>query len=168
LLRFNPFFIIRSCFMLHSSFSFLSSARALVISLLVALCLPASLLAQTNAAAPQAKPARLVLQVSDAEPAKWNLALNNAKNVQEELGAKNVEIEIIAYGPGLGMLKLEAVTNGRVSELSKAGIKMTACENTMRNQKLSTADMHPASGYVPSGVVALMQRQNQGWAYVRP
>jgi intracellular sulfur oxidation DsrE/DsrF family protein len=78
------------------------------------------------------QPAKLVIQVSDADPAKWSLALNNAKNVQEELGAKNVEIEIVAYGPGIGMLKKDAVTSGRVEEASLAGIKVVACENTIR------------------------------------
>ncbi len=121
--------------------------------------------ANTNKAS---QPAKLVIQVSDAEPAKWNLALNNARNVQEELGAKNVEIEIVAYGPGLGMLKKDAVTNGRIDEASLAGIKVVACENTMRNQKLTKLDIHPAASYAPSGVVQLMQRQSQGWAYVRP
>ena len=114
------------------------------------------------------QPARLVIQVSDAEPAKWNLALNNAKNVQEELGAKNVEIEIVAYGPGLGMLKKDAVTSGRVDEATMAGIRVVACENTMRSQKLTRADMHSQSSYAPAGVVQIMQRQSQGWAYVRP
>jgi uncharacterized protein len=114
------------------------------------------------------QPAKLVIQVSDAEPAKWNLALNNARNVQEELGAKNVEIEIVAYGPGLGMLKKDAVTSGRVDEASLAGIRVVACENTMRSQKLTKADMHPQSSYAPAGVVQIMLRQSQGWAYVRP
>ncbi len=114
------------------------------------------------------QPARLVIQVSDAEPAKWNLALNNAKNVQEELGAKNVEIEIVAYGPGLGMLKKDAVTQGRVDEASLSGIKLIACENTMRNQKLTRADINASASFANSGVVQIMSRQNQGWAYVRP
>jgi len=35
---------------------------------------------------------KLVIQVSDAEPARWNLALNNAKNVQTGLGAKQAEL----------------------------------------------------------------------------
>lgn len=111
---------------------------------------------------------KLVIQVSDAEPAKWNLALNNARNVQEELGAKNVKIEIVAYGPGLGMLKKDAVTSERVDEASLAGIKFVACENTMRNLKLTRADIHAAASYVPSGVVQLMLRQSQGWSYIRP
>ena len=49
---------------------------------------------------------KLIIQVSDPDPKKWGLALNNAKNVQQDLGRDNVEIEIVAYGPGLAMLKL--------------------------------------------------------------
>jgi intracellular sulfur oxidation DsrE/DsrF family protein len=142
-----------------------------LLSFLAALVFSASALAQTASQATSSKasqPAKLVIQVSDAEPAKWNLALNNARNVQEELGAKNVEIEIVAYGPGLGMLKKDAVTSGRLDEATMAGIKVVACENTMRNQKLTRADIHAAASYAPSGVVQLMQRQSQGWAYVRP
>lgn len=135
---------------------------------IAALTLSAISMAQTAPQSMPAKPARLVIQVSDAEPAKWNLALNNAKNVQEELGAKNVEIEMVAYGPGLGMLKKDAVTSGRIDEVSMAGIKLVACENTMRNQKLTRADIHASAGYANSGVVQIMKRQASGWSYVRP
>jgi hypothetical protein len=41
---------------------------------------------------------RVVIQVSDADAGKWNLALNNARNLQTDLGAKNIDIEIVAYG----------------------------------------------------------------------
>ena len=123
--------------------------------------------AATAQTAPAAK-SRLVLQVSDADPAKWALALNNAKNVQQELGAGKVDIEIVAYGPGIGMLKAEAPTANRISEATQAGIKVVACENTMTVQKLTKADMHAAIGYAPSGVVEIMSRQSEGYAYVRP
>jgi intracellular sulfur oxidation DsrE/DsrF family protein len=111
---------------------------------------------------------RVVFQVSDGEPAKWNLALNNAKNVQQELGADKVEIEIVAYGPGIGMLKADAVINSRVMEATKSGIKVVACENTMTVQKLTKADMNPVISYVPAGVVELMRLHSEGWAYIRP
>ena len=123
--------------------------------------------AATAQTAPAAK-SRLVLQVSDADPAKWALALNNAKNVQQELGAGKVDIEIVAYGPGIGMLKAEAPVANRISEATQAGIKVVACENTMTTQKLTKADMHAAIGYAPSGVVEIMSRQSEGYAYVRP
>ena len=115
-----------------------------------------------------AKKARVVVQVSDADPARWNLVLNNVGNLQQDLGSANVEIEVIAYGPGLGMLKLDAVTNSRVSEAVKAGVRMAACENTMRNQNVARADMHPSIAYVPAGVVEIVRRQQDGWAYLRP
>ena len=111
---------------------------------------------------------RVVIQVSDAEPAKWNLALNNARNIQTDIGASNVDIEIVAYGPGIGMLKSDSVVGNRIDEAGKAGVKILACENTMRGQKLTHADMLPGIGYVAAGVVELMQRQQQGWAYIRP
>jgi len=122
--------------------------------------------AQTPQAAPQR--ARVVIQVSDADPGKWNLALNNAKNIQTDLGAANVDIEIVTYGPGIEMLKLDSAVGGRVGEATKAGVKVIACENTMRGQKLTKADMLNGIGYVPAGVVELMSRQQQGWAYIRP
>jgi intracellular sulfur oxidation DsrE/DsrF family protein len=111
---------------------------------------------------------KVVMQVSDADPAKWNLALNNAKNVQTDLGAANVDIEIVAYGPGIGMLKVESVVGNRVGDAMAAGVKVVACENTMQAQKLTRADMLPKIDYVPAGVVELMQKQQQGWAYIRP
>ena len=111
---------------------------------------------------------RLVVQVSDADPARWNLVLNNVKNVQDELGVDKVAIEVVAYGPGFGMLKFDAPTNGRVSEAQQSGVRLLACENTMRNQKLARADMHPNVSYVPAGVVQIIRRQQEGWAYLRP
>lgn len=140
---------------------------------LIAAVLLAWALCSSGVAGAQVQPgaaqrSRVVIQVSDAEPAKWNLALNNARNIQTDLGAANVDIEIVAYGPGIGMLKADSVVGNRVEEAGKAGVKIVACENTMRGQKLTQADMLSGIGYVPAGVVKLMQRQQQGWAYIRP
>jgi hypothetical protein len=111
---------------------------------------------------------KLVMQVSDNDPAKWNLALNNAKNVQTDLGAQNVVIEIVAYGPGINMLKADSVAANRVAEAMGAGVMVIACENTMTNQKLDKNSMMNGIGYVKAGVVEIMQKQQAGWAYLRP
>ncbi|MDO9400266.1 MAG: hypothetical protein Q7T46_02195 [Polaromonas sp.] len=50
----------------------------------------------------------------------------------------------------------------------KQCIQVVGCENAMTTQKLTKADMNSATGYVPAGVVELMKRQGEGWAYVRP
>ncbi len=111
---------------------------------------------------------KVVLQVSDNDPAKWNLALNNANNLQKDVGKDNIDIEIVAYGPGIGMLKAESEVGNRVQEAKDAGIKTVACQNTMRKANLKPDDMLPSIGYVPSGVVELMKKQEQGYAYLRP
>ena len=112
--------------------------------------------------------AKIVLQVSDNDPAKWNLALNNARNAQDDLGKDNIDIEIVVYGPGIHMLRMDATTATRATQAIQSGISIVACENTMTAQKINKADMHDAISYVPAGVIQLMKRQQQGWAYIRP
>lgn len=124
-------------------------------------------------ALPAAAPARpdpgknsVVLQVSDNDPGKWSLALNNAHNIQVDLEA--VEVEIVVYGPGISMLQGESPLAQRVSAAMESGVKVVACENTMRSRHLTHEDMLPDIGYVPSGVVELIKKQQQGYAYIRP
>lgn len=126
--------------------------------------------AQSKKVVKSVQPAKkkVVIQVSDADPKKWALALNNAANVQEDLGRENVEVEIVAYGPGLGMLKLESEVGERVKSALGEGVKVVACENTMRKQKLTQGDMLPDLGYAKAGVVELMSKQAEGYAYIRP
>src|SRR5262245_7835347 len=134
-------------------------------------CLAAVALAAGQALAQSSEPPRhkLLIQVSDNDPQKWNLALNNARNVHDDLGGPEAaELEIVVYGPGIGMLKADSPVAKRLADALGAGVKVVACENTMRAQKLTHADMLPQIGYVGAGVVELMKRQQQGWAYIRP
>jgi intracellular sulfur oxidation DsrE/DsrF family protein len=131
----------------------------------------AALLAAAALASPalaQLAENRVVIQVSDADTAKWNLALNNARNLQTDLGAKNVDIEIVAYGPGIGMLKADSVVGNRIGEALASGVKVVACENTMKGQKLVKDEMLNGIGYVDAGVVEIMRRQQEHWTYLRP
>jgi len=111
---------------------------------------------------------RVIFQVSDNDPAKWRLALNNAHNVQEDLGKANVQIEIIAYGPGLAMLKGESAVSGGLAQALDDNVGLIACENTMTNTKTTKSDMYGGIGYVKAGVTHIMKRQKEGWAYIRP
>ena len=111
---------------------------------------------------------KALIQVSDNDAQKWNLALNNARNMQDDLNADAIDLEIVVYGPGIGMLKADSPVAKRVADALKAGVQVVACENTMRNQKLARTDMLPGIGYVDAGVVEIMKKQQQGWAYIRP
>ena len=130
------------------------------------------LLAAVPAFAQTKKPAagkqRVIFQVSDNDPGKWNLALNNAKNVQTDLGKDNVQIEIVAYGPGLGMVKAESKVAGGLAGALDNNVGLIACENTMENTKVSRDDIYGGVTFVQAGVTHIMKRQREGWAYIRP
>ena len=111
---------------------------------------------------------RVVFQVSDADPDKWNLALNNARNVQADLGKDKVQIEIVAYGPGHNMLRAESKVAARLAEALDNDVALLACENTMTNTKVTKADMYGGVSFVLAGVTHIMKRQREGWAYIRP
>jgi intracellular sulfur oxidation DsrE/DsrF family protein len=119
---------------------------------------------------------RLILQVNSNEPAMMNLALNNAMNVAEYykgLGEK-VSIEVITYGPGLHMLRNDtSPVKARIETiaLSTPEISFKACGNTKENMsKAENKDIPiiPQANLVKSGVVRVMELQEQGWSYVKP
>jgi uncharacterized protein len=118
----------------------------------------------------------LVLQVNSNDPAAMNLALNNAMNVTEyykETG-ENVKIEVVTFGPGLHMLRDDtSPVKARIEtmSLSNPEISFKACGNTQANmQKAENKDIPiiRAAEVVKSGVIRIMELQEQGWTYVKP
>jgi intracellular sulfur oxidation DsrE/DsrF family protein len=131
--------------------------------------------APTTSASPK-KEHRLILQVNTNEPAMMNLALNNATNVEQYykgLGEK-VEIEIVTFGPGLHMLREDtSPVKDRIKAIAEKSpaISFKACDNTRDNMGKAENKQIPLvsqAAPVKSGVVRVMELQEQGWSYVRP
>jgi intracellular sulfur oxidation DsrE/DsrF family protein len=141
--------------------------QALAAIALIATLTVAGFQAATPALAAEAKQ-RVVIQVSDNDPKKWNLALNNAQNVTQALGKDNVQVEIVAYGPGLNMLKADSKVAGRLNGALDGGVGLMACGNTMKKMKVTQDDLAGGVTMVQAGVIHIMKRQGEGWAYVRP
>jgi intracellular sulfur oxidation DsrE/DsrF family protein len=75
---------------------------------------------------------KLVIQASSADSFTQKIALNNAVNMQKMYGIDNIEIEIVAYGPGLGLLTKKSTQASRVTSLAMQDIIFSACGNTMK------------------------------------
>lgn len=110
---------------------------------------------------------KLVIQVSENDPHNWGLVLNNANNVLSAV-APGSDLEIVVYGPGISMLKRGSPVADRIAAAMQSGIHIVACQHTMHGMHLTAADMLPDIGYVPSGAVELMRKQQRGYAYLRP
>ena len=119
---------------------------------------------------------RLVVQVDSNDPAAMNLALNNAANVDQYYSDRGelVEIEIITFGPGLHMLRDDtSPVKDRVKSMaeSRPSVQFKACGNTQENMSKAEKKKIPLvaqASVVPSGVVRIMELQEQGWSYLRP
>ncbi len=122
--------------------------------------------ADTPTVTPAATRNRVVFQVNEDDSRKWNTVLANINNVQEELG--RVEVAVIVIGPGLGMLKADALTANKVQDAMTAGVRFVACGNSMTAQHLSKDDMIDGIAYAKAGYVEIMRLQQMGWAYIRP
>jgi hypothetical protein len=147
-----------------------------IIRLAIAALLSMPLVSGSLAA--DAKSHRVSIQVDQNDPQVMNLALNNATNVIEYYRAKNedVDVDIVTYGPGLHMLRDDTSPVKdrikRLKELAFPGkIQFSACNNTKQGMEKAEGKAVPIisdATLVPSGVVRLMELQEQGWSYVRP
>jgi uncharacterized protein len=146
--------------------------RALLVALTLAGTAGVTHAQATAPAALAAAPAetareRAIFAVSDADPQKWNLTLGNIGNAIDGLGAASADIELVVYGPGIAMLKKDSPVAARLAVALKSGVRIAACQNSMRGFDLQAADLAPGVTVVPSGVVELIRRQHAGYAYVR-
>jgi len=118
-------------------------------------------------AADTAKKHRVVFHLNDDNEAKWNMALNNVSIMQKKLGKENVEIELVANGGGLKMLKFETPVGNRLGDAIKSGITFDACGETMAATKVTEKDLFPGVKVVPGGNIEVMQKQEAGWTYLK-
>jgi len=158
-------------------------AVALLASLIAAPCLAASPSSQSVAAAASSHPGtsarkhhRVVIQVSENDPKIMNLALNNAENLTKfyEQAGETVQIEIVAYGPGLNMVRSD--TSPVKDRLAALGghlkhVTFSGCGNTMENQSKQESkniSLLPEVRVVPTGIARIVELEEQGWTYIRP
>jgi uncharacterized protein len=159
----------------------LKSAVAASLGLTLALTLAVASQAQTKLAANEAhspwiKTHRVVIQVSQNDPAIMNLALNNAENLvnyYKEKGEK-IEIEFVAFGAGLSMMRNDtSPVKNRLAEFAKSmkNVTFTGCGNTLANQSKQenkNITLVPEARIVPAGIARIVELEEQGWTYVRP
>lgn len=124
----------------------------------------------SNAVAADAKH-KLVIQVSSDDPRTQKIAVNNAVNLQKEYGMDNVDIELVAYGPGLKLLTSKSAEAERIKSLAMQNITFSACGNTMKKMEKKTGKkptLVEGVRVVSAGVARIMEAQEEGYAYIRP
>jgi len=114
---------------------------------------------------------KVVLQISDSDPFKQTLVLNVANNLIKHYGPDKVEVEIVAFGPGLRLLFDENDNKDRIQGLSTNGVRFAACNNTltaMTKQLGEKPQLNSNAKVVDAGVVRVIDLTSEGYTLVKP
>lgn len=128
---------------------------------LVFFCFLPSVFSQT------AKAHRVVFAVTSADETDWKLMLGNIRNLLVGLPPDSTEVEVVAFGPGLALVRKPSSASDEIEALETRHVRFVACENSMRMQHVTAADLVQGVQRVPSGVVELVLKQEQGWSYIK-
>ena len=114
-------------------------------------------------------PRKVVMSLSESDPARVNEVISNVGNVQKFYGVDNVRIALVVYGPGIhAVLKNESTVKARIAGLLAINVEVLACSATLESLHKSSRDLLEGVKAVPNGVPEIIERQVRGWIYVHP
>jgi intracellular sulfur oxidation DsrE/DsrF family protein len=119
----------------------------------------------------------VVIQISQGDPQRWNLVLSNVSKMMTHFGPDNIQIVVVAYGPGLKMLFKKSKAGERIQAaeriqgLTAEGVEFDACHVTMEAMKHRTGHLPKlvdSAVVVPGGIARIMQLEQHGYNYIKP
>ena len=114
----------------------------------------------------------IILQLSDQDPIKQDAVLNIANNLIKHYGSPDVvDIEIIAFGPGMTLLIAGNQREQRISSLVESGVRFVGCMNTIDTWERNTGkrpELNEHTVPVQTGVAHIVDRVRQGYVLVTP
>ena len=110
---------------------------------------------------------RVVFALTSSDEADWKLTLGNIRNLLVAFEPASTQVELVAYGPGLAFVKKGSSAEQEITALIAKHVRFLACENSMRMQHVTAADLLPGVETVPSGVAEVIKAQERGWSYIK-
>lgn len=114
---------------------------------------------------------RIVLQLSDNDPKKEGLVLSVANNLIKAYDPDKIAVEVVAFGPGIDLLRVENANRTRVESLIAQGVKFDVCQNTLDTIERETGKrpaVIPKAIPVQVGVGQILSLTENGYTLVRP
>jgi intracellular sulfur oxidation DsrE/DsrF family protein len=112
---------------------------------------------------------KAVYMFNEADP-DYQLGILNSIQAMIKRYGDNVDIAVVAIGPGLHVLaknptrKVDPLTYERVASFAKDyNVRWIACGNTMNTLHWKDADMRDFAEYAEVGAAALMELQEEGY-----
>ena len=112
----------------------------------------------------------LVLQLSDRAPEKQALVLSVAYNLLKAYDPDKIAIVVVAFGPGIDLLRAKSPNRAKVDSLISQGVQFDICMNTVDTleREGKHVDINPKAVRVQVGVERILQLTEKGYTLVRP
>ena len=114
---------------------------------------------------------KIVLQLSDNDVRKQNLVISVANNLLKFYDPDKVAIEVVAFGPGIELLRTESPARKQVESLIAQGVRFDVCLNTVDTIERETGrrpEIMPGATPVQVGVGQILFLTENGYTLVRP
>jgi hypothetical protein len=114
---------------------------------------------------------KIVLQLSDNDAHKENLVISVANNLLKFYDPDKVAIEVVAFGPGIEVLRTESPARKQVESLIAQGVRFDVCLNTVDTIERETGrrpEIIPGATPVQVGVGQILFLTENGYTLVRP
>jgi len=117
--------------------------------------------------APKTAAHHVVLEMTTSDTMVWKGITNNIRNLRKRFD-NDIEIEVVCHGGAISFLTSEKTTQATlITEFAGAGVQFSACENTMRQRKITKEQLLPVVQTVPSGAGEVVLKQEEGWSYLK-
>jgi hypothetical protein len=113
----------------------------------------------------------LVLQLSDNDTRKQGLVISVANNLLKFYGPDRIAIEVVAFGPGIDLLRADSPNRKFVDSLVAQGVRFDVCLNTVDTIERNTGkrpELNPNATPVQVGVAQILALSEKGYTLVRP
>lgn len=109
---------------------------------------------------------RIVFQLTTSDTLSHKALMKQLGNILTL--SPTAQLEVVCHGPGLSMLVNQtSIVAKKISEFSGKGVDFMACQFSMKERKVAKEELHSNAKIVPGGILEIVQKQEQGWSYIK-
>lgn len=114
----------------------------------------------------QGKDHKVVFQFTLADSMQQKAFINQLKNLRKHW--PDAQIEVVAYNQGIDFLMTKRTRHHDIiAELKSKGVRFVVCQNTMNQRNIKADELIPEAEIVPAGIAEIVEKQEQGWSYIK-
>lgn len=109
---------------------------------------------------------KVVFQFTLADSMQQKAFSNQLKNLRKHW--PDAQVEVVAYNQGIDFLMTKRTRHHDIiAELKSKGVRFVVCQNTMNQRNIKSEELIPEAEIVPAGIAEIVEKQEQGWSYIK-